>query len=89
MTEPRKITVVLPDGRQGQGIEIPIDISKERWSEYTLEDGSVFRAKLNVVSVVRVENEYDAQGIPIYQVNSGPALAFTEVPEHLKKGKQQ
>jgi hypothetical protein len=81
----RKVPVPLPDGRQGQGVEVPLVNANEKWSEYTLEDGTVLRAKINLISVVRVENEFDAQGIPLYQVNAQPALAFVEVPEGLKR----
>jgi hypothetical protein len=85
MAEPRKIPVVLPDGRTAQGVEIQVDTSNERWSEYTLQDGTVFRGKLNIISVVRVEGEFDPQGQPVYQINAGPFLAFVEIPEKLKQ----
>jgi hypothetical protein len=89
MVQPRKVSVTLPDNRQAQGIEIDVDVANERWSEFKLTDGTVFRCKVNIVSVVRVENEYDAAGTPVYQINAAPAVAFIEVPEHLKKGKSQ
>lgn len=84
MAEPRKVQVQLPDGRTAQGLEVQVDSSNERWSEYTLEDGTVFRGKLNIISVVRVEGEYDPQGQPIYQINAAPFMAFVEIPEKLK-----
>jgi hypothetical protein len=89
MAQNRKVPVVLPDGRKAQGIEIEVDTSNERWSEFKLTDGTVFRSKVNIVSVVRVENEFDLTGMPVYQINAGPAVAFIEIPEHLKKGKTQ
>ena len=84
----RTVTVVLPDGRQAQAVEVSVENANERWSEYTLEDGTVFRAKINVIGVVRVPNEYDQQGVPIYQVNAQPAIAFVNVPESLKRKPQ-
>jgi hypothetical protein len=84
----RKSTVTLPDGRAAQAVEIPVETANERWSEYTLQDGTVFRVKINLVSVVRIEGEYDPQGVPLYQINAAPALGFVEVPEHLKRNNQ-
>ncbi len=84
----RKIPVTLPDGRTAEAIEVPVDVSNERWSEYTLEDGTVVRAKMTLISIVRVENEYDAQGVPLYQINAQPTLAFVHVPENLKRKSQ-
>jgi hypothetical protein len=88
MPEPRRVPVVLPSGKAGQGLEIQVDTSNERWSEYTLQDGTVFRGKLTIVSVVRVEGEYDPVGQPLYLVNAVPTLAFIEIPEILKQVKQ-
>ena len=77
---------MLPDGRRAQAIEVPIARSDERWSEFTLEDGTVIRGKLNLISILRVVDEYDPAGFPVYQFNAAPALGFAEVPEHLKAG---
>lgn len=87
MTQPRRMTVTLPDGRQAQAVEVDVETANERWSEYTLADGTVVRAKINLISVMRVEHEYDPQGVPIYQVNAAPTLGFVTVPDHLKQGK--
>jgi|HubBroStandDraft_4_1064222.scaffolds.fasta_scaffold01923_2 hypothetical protein len=85
---PAKTHFILPDGRQGEGVEVPLESANERWSEFVLQDGTIFRAKINLIQVVRVEGEYDSQGIPLYQVNAQPALAFMHVPENLKKKPQ-
>lgn len=84
----RKVPVTLPDGRQAQAIEVPVETANEKWSEYTLADGTIVRAKINLINIVRVENEYDPQGIPLYQVNAQPALAFVHVPDDLMRKKQ-
>lgn len=84
----RKIAVSLPDGRQVQATEIEVETANERWSEYRLQDGTVFRAKINLLTVVRVDGEYDPQGMPIYQINAAPAIAVMEVPEALKRKPQ-
>jgi hypothetical protein len=86
MAEGRKILVTLPDGRQVTATEIPVEKSDERWSEYTLQDGTIIRGKINIISISRVENEYDATGQPVYQFNAAPALGFVEIPDRLKRG---
>lgn len=85
MTESRKLPVSLPDGRQAEAVEVAIDNSNERWSEFKLADGTILRAKISIVSIVRVQKEYDLQGMPVYQINATPTFAFVDVPASLKK----
>ena len=56
----RKVTVAVPPtGEPKEGVEVQIEESTERWSEFKFEDGTVIRAKLTIMSAVRVEGEYD------------------------------
>lgn len=89
MAQPRKVSITMPDGRVVQGTEVGVDTSNERWSEYKLEDGTVFRCKVNVISVVRLEGEYDTNGAPLYQMNGVPAIALIESPPGLMRKSQQ
>jgi hypothetical protein len=73
------------DGKLLDGVEVPIVDSKEPWSEFTLEDGSVLRVKLAVGSVVRVTGRYDPEGNPVYAVKGTTALVIPSVPDHLRK----
>jgi hypothetical protein len=68
-----------------EAVDIPILESNEKWSEFTLEDGCVVRAKTTIVSAVRLKDEYDQQGNPVYQFNLGAAFGFAHVPEGLLK----
>ena len=88
MVAQKKRQMTMPDGRTVEGTEIQIDTANERWSEYTLEDGTVFRMKVNLVSVVRADHEYDPQGMPVYQVNGQPAIVVVDVPVALQRKKQ-
>lgn len=83
----RKVPVTLPNGQSGTGVDVPIRESTERWSEFMLEDGTVVRAKFSMISAVRVDNEYDNAGNPIYVSNGVPTLAIISVPDKLKKKK--
>ena len=81
----RKISLTLPSGESGTGIEVQVRESNERWSEVTLEDGTVMRIKLSVVSAVRVDGQYDHQGNPMYTINMVPTMAIVTVPDGLRK----
>jgi hypothetical protein len=84
MMAERKTKVTLGD-RTLDGFEVPVDSSNEKWSEFKLEDGTLIRAKVNMVSAIRVDGEYDPAGNPLYALNMAPAIAIIETPEHLRK----
>ena len=81
----RKTKVMLPTGQMGDGVEVPVEESTERWSDIKFEDGTLMRVKLSVVSAVRVPGQYDAQGNPMYVLQMTPTMAIVESPEHLRK----
>jgi hypothetical protein len=78
-------TRVLHNGKMVDGMEVQIEESNERWSEFKFEDGAIVRGKLSIISVVRIDGEYDQQGNPSYAINMAPTLAVVEVPERLRK----
>ena len=80
-------TVILPDGRSAEAVEVPVESANEKWSEFTLQDGTVLKVKVNLVNIVRVDGEYDPAGGPVYQLNAAPTVVFANVPEHLKRPK--
>jgi hypothetical protein len=58
--------------------------SKDGWSEYTLEDGSVIRAKAVILDVKRAVDQYSHDGNPLYILQ----FAFVnqvQAPDALKK----
>jgi hypothetical protein len=80
----RPTTVRLPDGRELPAIELGFQTAGEHWNEYMLDDGSVVRIKLVVTSVVRIENEYEANGAPVYVAQSTNVMAVS-APDKLRK----
>lgn len=72
------------NGKQVEGIEIPIKSSGEFWNEYMLEDGTVIRVKVVMTDVVKVEGEYDGEGTPVYVIKS-TMISSVSVPEHLRR----
>lgn len=71
-------------GKQVEGIEVPIKSSGELWNEYLLEDGTVIRVKVIMTDVVKVENEFDAEGTPVYVIKS-TMISSVSAPEHLRR----
>jgi hypothetical protein len=78
----RKITVSLPSGG---AVEVQVEESTERWSEFQLQDGTVIRVKATVLSAARMDGQYDQLGNPMYQVNVAPVITILSVPDRLRK----
>ncbi len=81
----RKVPVTLPSGAKGEGVEIQVSESTERWSDFTFDDGTLIRAKIMVTSAVRVDGEFDQNGNPVYIMNVGPVFSIVHVPEQYRK----
>jgi hypothetical protein len=84
MTE-RKTRVQVPGGAFLDAVEVSVESSSEKWSEYTLQDGSQIRIKQALIEVARVIDQYDAEGNPLYHVKAQPILTIISAPERLKK----
>lgn len=50
---------------------------QEPWSIYTLEDGTVIRARLVLVKIQRRGNEYSPEGVPLYDCGFQQILDVT------------
>ena len=85
MAERRTKILIQATGKMADGFDVPVEESSERWSEFKLEDGAVFRIKAALVSAVRIEGQYDQQGNPAYIMNITPVIAPIEIPESLRK----
>ncbi len=82
-----KITVPAGGGT-AQGVEVAVSESTERWSEFKLEDGTVLRAKMTLTSAIRVDNQYDPEGNPVYVIKGLPVMAVISVAQEFKQIKQ-
>lgn len=69
MSEENKVTLKL-GGREVQAIPVEVNQASELWNEYLLEDGTVLKMKLILKKVMRVEGELDAEGNPVYVMQS-------------------
>ena len=64
----------------------PVDVnqSNEYFNQYFLEDGSVLKMKLVATKVFRLDDRFDAEGNPVYFVQSTNVLSV-DAPSNLKK----
>ncbi len=83
--EKHKRTVEYPPGKQSQGTDVEIDEAIERPSELRLKDGSVLRMRTNVVEVIRLDEQWNENGDPVYVVKSSTTVTAVEVPQEFKK----
>ncbi|HEY6351977.1 MAG TPA: hypothetical protein VI636_21490 [Candidatus Angelobacter sp.] len=87
MTERKiKIPFPTPQSPMMDGSEVQVKEATERWSEITLDDGTVLRVKPNILSAVRMEGQHDADGNPIYAIKGAQSAMIVSAPQHLRRG---
>ena len=82
----RKIKI----GFQGQQVDaetVEASQASERWNEYLLDDGTILKVKLVLTNVYRVEGQYDAEGNPVYILQSTNVVS-ANAPESLRRKAQ-
>lgn len=84
-----KVPFPMAPGGMAEGSEVPVVQSTERWSEVTLEDGSVIRVKPNVISAIRIDGMFDQDGNPAYALKATQTMMVASSPEHLRKGAEK
>jgi hypothetical protein len=81
----RAVKVPLPNGQLGDGAEVPVEQTTERWTDVTLEDGTVLRVKTIVMNATRLAGHWDAEGNPMYFIKSAPVVMVVSSPDHLRR----
>lgn len=61
-------------GQTSEVVDVPITKALENFNEYELEDGSVLRVKNVAGSILRVKDQYNVDGSPIYIVLATPVV---------------
>jgi len=79
-----KKTKVNFQGRMVDALEMDFK-SKEEWNTYELSDGATLRLKPVATSIVKILDQYDGVGNPLYMVQSSNVMGVS-APEELKKG---
>ena len=81
----RKVAIRGPDGKLVEGLDIPILESTERFSEFTLADGTVLRVKPLIISAARMENQWDQDDNPIYVCKNQVVIAVKHCLDSLRR----
>lgn len=71
-------------GKQVEAAPVEVNQASERWNEYILEDGTLLKMKLVLKKVLRVDNEYDAEGNPVYVMQS-TNVTTVSAPKNLRR----
>jgi len=74
---------IIPEGEP-----VDFEVVKEDWNEYRLTDGSTLKVKLVLTGVMRLNNQYDPVGNPVYVVSSQNAVRVIDVPANLRRRAQ-
>lgn len=89
MAEKRiKVPFPPPSGPMVDASEVQVLESHDRWTEITLEDGTIMRVKPNVMSAIRLDGQYDGEGNPMYGLKAVPIMTIVSSPERLRKPQQ-
>jgi hypothetical protein len=78
------IPIQLGYNPNGPKESVDIASSKDGWSEFTLADGTVIRAKAVLLDVKKMVDQYNADGEPIYELQL-TMVNQARVPDQLKK----
>jgi hypothetical protein len=83
----RRKTVRLGN-QEFEGEVVPFRGDVEHWNEYLLDDGTVVRMKAVAMEMVRVDGQYDAEGNPLYIINS-TNVTHVSAPDELRRRPSQ
>lgn len=81
---PRPKKRVPYQGSEVEATPVTPTSTSEHWNQYLLEDGSVVRMKLVATEFLKIDDEYDAEGNPVYVIRSTNVVAV-ESPDELKQ----
>ena len=84
----RVIKKLVPDPQNPEkkipGTVVKISNSEEPFSYVYLADGTTITAKMSFLEVVRIDNKWNADGQPIYNIIQSGAI-IVSAPENLLK----
>jgi hypothetical protein len=72
-------------GRDVTVTDVPIQNADEKVSEYVLEDGVRLKVRTVVTAALRIKDQYDGDGNPIYFLKNSIFCSAVNVPTNLRK----
>lgn len=86
MTELKKIKVLNPiTGKMVEGDLVEIETPTDMSHDIELTDGTILRSKFVVSRIVRIPDQYDGDGNPLYSVQHNNIISVINSPDNLKK----
>lgn len=76
-------------GQDAKAVVVDIAETTGRFSQVRLEDGTVFKLMTSPVEVLRILDQWDDKGNPVYSVSHQTVIAIVRSPDRLKKGNSQ
>ena len=71
-------------GKNVDALEVNFKDVREEWNIYRLEDGSEVKLKSVMTEIMRLQDEYDQEGNPIYIFKS-TNIVNVKSPDNLKR----
>ncbi len=68
-------------GNLVDGVVVDVRESIERFSDVYLDDGTILKTKMSVTEAVRIDEQRDADGNPIYLVKSQNLVSVYDCPK--------
>ena len=84
----RQTKVRDAQGNLVEGVVVSVTESTERFSDVKLADGTLLKTKLSSLEAIRVKDQWDADGNPVYILKSQNVVAVSESPNELKRSVQ-
>jgi hypothetical protein len=75
---------VVHQGKEKEAVEVDFKTIKEDWNEYNLDDGTRIKIKPVALNFVRVMNEFDSEGNPVYLVKASNVISVS-APDALRR----
>lgn len=72
-------------GQNISATEVSVVKADEKVNEYELEDGSVIRFRVVATSILRIDDQYDAEGNPIYLVKNGQIVTVIKAGDRVRR----
>ena len=85
MAERKRKVQLVPGGPTLDAVDVSVDETSEKWSEYKLSDGTTLRLKQVLMEISRVDEQFDQEGNPMYVIKAQPVMAVVDVPDKLKR----
>jgi hypothetical protein len=85
----RKVKAEYPQGsgKIRDAVSVDVVAQKEPWTEYELEDGSIVKVRTVLLDCLRIDDEYDNDGNPVYMLKANGTMSVT-APDSLRQKKQ-